>query len=137
MFAIIESDVPNPDPSESTPFVTYAEYYDDEYFRPDSRAIALDTNGKGAQQYVGMSVVNIMPTRPDSLYAGITGVIPSYRRMRIATMLKANSARYAQTHGYRYIYTNNEENNPMYKLNLQLGFDPLPAWVYYEKRLRK
>ena len=92
---------------------------------------------KAAQQYIGMSVVNIMPTRPDTLYAGITGVIGSHRRRRIATMLKVKSASYAQTHGYRYIYTDNEENNPMYKLNLQLGFDPLPAWVYFEKDLRK
>ena len=36
MFSIIESDVPNPVPSETTPFETYAEYYEDYYFRPDS-----------------------------------------------------------------------------------------------------
>jgi mycothiol synthase len=51
-------------------------------------------------------------------------------------MLKVCSARYAQQHGYRYITTDNEENNPMYRLNLQLGFEPLPAWVYYEKQVR-
>ena len=105
-------------------------------FRPESWAIAVDATQAGAQRYVGMSVVNIMPTRPDTLFAGITGVVPSHRRRKIATMLKVCSARHAQQHGYRYITTDNEENNPMYRLNLQLGFEPLPAWVYYEKQVR-
>jgi GNAT superfamily N-acetyltransferase len=111
-------------------------HYEDELFRPESWAIAVDAAQAGAQQYVGMSVVNLMPTRPDTLFAGITGVVPSHRRRKIATMLKVCSARHAQQHGYRYITTDNEENNPMYRLNLQLGFEPLPAWVYYEKRVR-
>jgi mycothiol synthase len=134
LFTIIDQDVPYPDSQESVPFETYAKYYEGELFRPDSWAIAVDATQAGAQQYVGMSVVNIMPTRPDTLFAGITGVAPSHRRRKIATMLKVCSARYAQQHGYRYIYTDNEENNPMYRLNLQLGFEPLPAWVYYEKQ---
>ena len=136
MFTIIDQDVPYPDPQESVSFETYATYYEGEWFRPDSWAIAVDANQAGAQQYVGMSVVNLMPTRPDTLFAGITGVVPSHRRRKIATMLKVCSARYAQQHGYRYITTDNEENNPMYRLNLQLGFEPLPAWVYYEKQVR-
>ena len=135
MFTIIEQDVPSPEPVQTTPFEEYAEYYTDDWFRPDSWTIAVDSTLTGAQRYVGMCVVNIMSTRPDSLFAGITGVVPSYRRRKIATILKVCSAKYAQQNGYRYIYTDNEENNPMYGLNLQLGFEPLPALVYYKKQV--
>jgi GNAT superfamily N-acetyltransferase len=135
LFTIIEQDIPTPEPVEITPFEKYAEYYSGEWFRPDSWAIAIDQTQTEAQRYVGMSVVNIMPTRPGSLFAGITGVAPTHRRRKIATMLKVYTVKYAQQHGYRYIRTDNEENNPMFDLNLQLGFEPLPAWVYYKKEL--
>jgi hypothetical protein len=35
------------------------------------------------------------------------------------------------------IETYNEENNPMYALNLALGFKPQPAWLEFEKRLKE
>ncbi|MGB1251755.1 MAG: hypothetical protein ACPG8W_14145 [Candidatus Promineifilaceae bacterium] len=133
MFTIIDQDVPYPDPQKSVPFETYRTYYEGDSFRPDSWAIAWDSNEEGAQRYIGMSVVNMMATRPDALYAGITGVVPSHRRRRIATALKVCSAKYAREQGYDYIETDNEEGNPMLTLNLRLGFKPLPAWVYYEK----
>lgn len=136
MFAIIEGDVPSPEPVETTPFEDYANYYEGKLFRPKSWTIAVDNALSGAQRYVGMCVVNIMPTRPDTLYAGITGVVPGHRRRKIATMLKVWGVKYAQEQGYQYIYTDNEEDNPMYTLNLQLGFEPLPAWVYYKKQMR-
>ena len=31
--------------------------------------------------------------------------------------------------------TSNEENNPMYGINLELGFESASAWVEYEKNL--
>jgi mycothiol synthase len=133
MFNQILVDIPSPHPVTETPFEEYAEYYSGELFRPDSWAIALDRNERGVAQYVGMCVVNIMRSRTNTLFAGITGTVRSHRRRKIATALKLKTALYAREHGYRYIYTNNEENNPMYDLNLRLGFQPLPAWLYYEK----
>lgn len=135
LFNIINQDVPYPDPQEGTPFEEYAEYYKGESFRPDSWIIAVDSAKAGAQRYVGMSVVNHMQTRKNALFAGITGVIPSYRRRKIATVLKVFATRYAQKNGFAYIETDNEENNPMYQLNLNLGFENLPAWVYYKKQM--
>lgn len=135
LFTVIEQDVPTPEPAQTTPFEQYAEYYTGEWFRPDSWALAVDRYQPGVERYVGMCVVNIMPTRPNSLFAGITGVVPSHRRRKIATVLKVCSVKYAQQHGYQFIYTDNEEHNPMFDLNLQLGFEPLPAWVYYKKEM--
>jgi len=135
LFNHINQDIPSPHPVAEVPFAEYAEYYDGEDFRPDSWQIAVDTSKTGAEQYVGMCVVNISSTRANSLFAGITGTVRSYRRRKIATVLKAKSIEYGQRHGYQYILTDNEENNPMYDLNSQLGFQPLPAWLYYEKVL--
>lgn len=131
LFTQIEQDIPTPHPEPPTPFEEYANYYRGDDFRPDSWAIAVDEQAG----YVGMCVVNVMRKRPTGLFAGITGVIRSHRRRKIATALKLCSIRYAQQNGFTTIYTNNEENNPMFRLNLDLGFQPLPAWAYYEKTL--
>lgn len=41
----------------------------------------------------------------------------------------------AKALGATHIETDNEENNPMYGLNMTLSFKPAPAWVDYEKRV--
>jgi mycothiol synthase len=133
LFAQIEQDIPSPHPVGITPFEEYARYYEGDCFRPDSWSIAVDTNATDEGKYVGMCVVNIIDGRPDTLFAGITGTITGYRRRKIATALKVKNVIYAQNQGYRFIATDNEENNPMYLLNKQLGFQSLPAWLYYEK----
>lgn len=69
------------------------------------------------------------------LSTAITGVLKSHRRKGIATALKVASIQYAQTIGCQTILTNNEENNPMYLLNQQLGFRPRPAWLDVELKL--
>ncbi|WP_420641137.1 GNAT family N-acetyltransferase [Candidatus Leptofilum sp.] len=131
LFTQIEQDIPTPHPEPPTPFEAYANYYQGEDFRPDSWAIAVDKQA----EYVGMCVVNVMSRRPSALFAGITGVICSHRRRKIATALKLQSIQYAQENGFHTIRTDNEENNPMFQLNLELGFKPLPAWTFYEKEL--
>jgi len=133
LFTHIEVDIPSPYPVEETHFEEYARYYEGDFFRPDSWSIALDRKASSATKYVGMCVVNIIDGRPDTLFAGITGTVRRYRRRKIATALKVKTIMYAQEQGYRFITTDNEENNPMYVLNQQLGFHPLPAWLYYEK----
>ncbi|MCA9942147.1 MAG: hypothetical protein KC449_01635 [Anaerolineales bacterium] len=129
LFTQVEQDIPTPHPEPPTPFEEYANYYKGDDFRPNSWAIAVDE----AAGYVGMCVVNVMRKRPFGLFAGITGVIRSHRRRKIATALKLCSIQYAQENGFTTIYTNNEENNPMFQLNLDLGFQLIPAWTYYEK----
>ncbi|MCB8948496.1 MAG: GNAT family N-acetyltransferase [Ardenticatenaceae bacterium] len=131
LFTQIEQDIPTPHPEPPTPFAEYANYYEGDDFRPNSWAIAVDEQAG----YVGMCVVNVMRKRPYGLFAGITGVVRSHRRRKIATALKIRSIQYAQENGFTTIYTNNEENNPMFQLNLDLGFQPIPAWTYYEKTL--
>ena len=45
--------------------------------------------------------------------------------------------RYARGYGATIIETDNEENNPMFGLNMQLGFEAQPAWIDFRKILRE
>lgn len=69
------------------------------------------------------------------LLTDYTGVIPSHRRRGIATALKVRVIQWAQANGVKTIRTNNHETNPMYQLNLQLGFTPRPGDLLFELKL--
>lgn len=99
-------------------------------FFPDGWMIATD-----GKQYVGMSCINLIPADAKKVQTELTGVLPEYRRKGIATALKVLTIKVAKSYGARIIKTDNEENNPMYTLNLKLGFKPKPAWLHFEKKL--
>lgn len=86
-------------------------------------------------QWVGLSSVVLYPETPAVMYVGLTGVLPAYRRRGIALALKVQAILFAQQQGAQVIVGENEENNPMYPLNLKLGFRPGVAWLGYEKRI--
>lgn len=64
---------------------------------------------------------------------GVTGVRREHRRQGLATALKALSVDWAKGVGIQRIYTDNEVNNPMYQLNLALGYKHLRDIVDYAK----
>ena len=70
---------------------------------------------------------------PKSAQTGLTGVRRAFRRQGIATKTKQHSIAWAKAQGIEKIYTDNEENNPMYQLNLQLGFLHLFDFEVYSK----
>ena len=72
---------------------------------------------------------------PGSLGTGLTAVARTHRRRGIAAALKVRSIEFARDIGTRVIQTDNEENNPMYDLNVRLGFKPVPAWLIFIKEL--
>lgn len=99
-------------------------------FDPQGWFVALD-----GDQYVGESEGFVTDTEPASLENGLTGVLRPYRRRGIASALKVHLLRYAQERGALSVVTTNDSKNPMYQLNLKLGFEPQPAWVRVEKTL--
>ena len=72
---------------------------------------------------------------PGNLGTGLTAVARSHRRRGIAAALKVRAIEFARDIGTRVIQTDNEENNPMYDLNVRLGFKPVPAWLIFMKEL--
>jgi GNAT superfamily N-acetyltransferase len=73
--------------------------------------------------------------QPGALNTGLTAVARSHRRRGIATAIKVRAIEFARGSGARVIQTDNEENNPMYDLNVRLGFRPVPAWLLFRKIL--
>jgi len=45
--------------------------------------------------------------------------------------------RRAKAKGVRRVITDNEENNPMFQINLMLGFRTQPAWLSWQLNLAK
>jgi GNAT superfamily N-acetyltransferase len=126
----IMPDVPSPDPVTLQPFEVFEErLLGAPAFNPPSQFIALD-----GEEWVGMSGLWLALGDPTKLYTGLTGVKRSHRRRGIAIALKVRGIAFARQYGARVIETDNEENNPMYQINLRLGFEPRPAWLLFERR---
>lgn len=134
----IERDVPSTDPVTPPPFDEFVKRCEHPHFRADAQFVAIDKHGSddpNAWEVVALSQLGVDPNIQEKVHTWLTGVRRAYRRMGLATALKLRAIKFAQTHGARYIETDNEENNPMYGINMTLGFEPQPAWLEFQKEL--
>jgi len=122
-----------PLPDTFTP-PTLEHYVASEFGRPDFLPEAWWIAHVG-DLYVGLSTLSKDLANPQQLQVGFTAVRRAYRRQGIATALKVQAITFAQTHGVERLVTGNEENNPMYQINLQLGFQPRPAKLAFQKEI--
>ncbi|RIK39607.1 MAG: hypothetical protein DCC55_17690 [Chloroflexi bacterium] len=124
-------DEPLPDTPTKPPFDHYvAEIFGNPDFLPEAWFIALDQG-----RYVGMAAANRNSHHPHQLDTFFTGIVRSHRRRGIALALKLLLIDYAQRNGFTRMMTDNEEHNPMYQINLKLGFEPEPALLFFQKQL--
>jgi GNAT superfamily N-acetyltransferase len=87
-----------------------------------------------ADEYIGLSHILIIE-KGVSLYQGLTGVKPPYRRYGIGIAMKVRGIAYAQAHGYVTIEAENDAKNiPMLAMNERLGFVRKPATITFEKQ---
>ena len=124
----IFQDVPTPEATQDMPFDKFKLMVEEEP-RFDTSQMFLAFDG---EDLVGLSRALIPAPGTKRFWTGLTGVVRSHRRRGIALALKVVSLRAVLDAGGEVIETNNEENNPMYKINMQLGFKPIEAWVDYE-----
>ncbi len=126
----IEPDVPTPDHYEPRPFEEVsARIYQHPKFRPDLNFVALHHG-----EYVAMS--NLWgKVGEERLFVGLTGTKRDYRRKGIALALKVATIMRAKESGHQIIETDNEENNPMFDINVKLGFVKKPGWADFKKEL--
>jgi len=125
----LAKDVPSSEPVTPQSFEQFERWMSNPNLLPETYFIALD-----GDRYIGATGLHKFAADPAKLINDLTGVLREYRRRGIATALKVHAFVAAQRYGAEMIRTNNEEHNPMYLLNLALGFQPEPAWLEYTKQ---
>lgn len=128
----ITLDMPTPDTLTEPGFEHFAKnVFANPNFLPEAWFIALE-----GDQYVGESALWNSVGEPGVCYVGATGVRREYRRRGIATALKLTVADWAKAAQVRQIRTwNAQENRAMLSINEAMGFEKIPAWISYEKKL--
>lgn len=100
-----------------------ANYLGSAAFLADGHFIALE-----GDRWVGLSVL-WKGSAPDIMITGLTGVLPDYRRRRIALALKQRALAWARSQGVMFVRTTNDSTNlGMLSINERLGFVKEPAW---------
>ena len=87
-------------------------------------------------KYIGSTDIHVYPkSNPNKAWTGTLGVLRKYRRQGIATALKIKAFGELYKKGIKQVRTDNEENNPMYQINVELGFVPEPNCFEYQKEI--
>ena len=130
-WAIVQ-DMPAPEPMTRQSWDYFLKKLKAPGFLASGNFYALD-----GDDWVGASTLWAPLSTPRKLLVGLTGVSPSHRRRGVATALKVRAIEFAQRRGAVSMETDNEENNPMFGINVNLGFRPKPAWISCRKELQK
>ena len=129
---MVAQDIPSPEPLQSSPFEVWKKRFVSPNYFPEGNTVAID---EATGEYVGLTSLWRQESNLD-LQQAITGVRREYRRRGIARAMKLQGIAAAQKIGATGILTDNEVNNRgMLKINQDLGFTPLPAWMHYGKNL--
>lgn len=135
--AIME-DVPWHDDFTPQPFDQFVKKFVDSPRRIDEcYLIALD-----GDQFAGVTMLFNSKADPQVLYTGLSGVLRDYRRKGVVTALKVRALSTAKEKyrlpdgGYPYVTTENEKDNPMYQINVLLGFEKQPCWMAHRKTIK-
>lgn len=122
---LLLDDVPHSGPREPQTFERFCELYpSEEYFPRETTWFALD-----GDQLIAITGGAVGKANPRSFDTHLTGTLREHRRRGIATAMKLHAIRWCQANGITTIDTGNEKDNPMYQLNVALGFRQFCAWM--------
>ena len=130
----IEQDFPIPDGISHTrlPFKHWLKLCHDFY----KNSYGVDIVAVYKKQYIASTDITVYPkAEPHKGWTGGLGVLKEFRRKGIATALKIKAIEILLKKGVTEVRTDNEENNPMYKINIALGFKPVPFSLDYSKKI--
>lgn len=86
------------------------------------------------EKIVAYSRITPAETMPHLARTGLSGTTRDYRRKGIITALKVMAIEAVRDRGYTLLQTDNDARNPMYRLNLELGFTNRWNFLQYEKK---
>lgn len=121
-------DLPLPFPFKETPYESFVEETLAPSIDLSTLFLALIDGRPAAMTQLFVSKVD-----PRIVQTGLTGTRREFRRRGLARLLKMHSANVVRSRGSQTITTDNEEGNPMYLLNQQLGFKYAYDNVSYER----
>ena len=128
MFREDEPSAEPPAPISAEMFQNY--YMSSDSYYPEGWFIAVD-----GEKYVGWCAVLPDLVRPNYMRNGITVIDRDYRRMGLATAMKAHACQHAQSLGAEFLDTSNAATNPMLEINRTLGFVKRYDTFEYKKTL--
>ena len=127
-------DMPMPEGTSHTrmPFDQFMKYHN----RFEEKLYGIEIVAVDGEKYIGSTEIYVMPkSDPYKAWTGSLGVLREYRRQGIATALKVKAFEKLREKGIKQVRTDNEENNPMYLINVALGFKPEPYCYEYQKEI--
>lgn len=128
---IAAADVPRV--GEYTPY-TFEEFLEFDVDGPGAMHDGMFLACQG-EEFVGMSSLEHVESRSDTLRVGFTGTHPGFRGLGIASELKRRAVEFARARGYRYLVTANDSlNRPIWAINAKLGFRQEVTWIWAEKK---
>ena len=74
------------------------------------------------EKWVALSTYARSLRSRENISTGLTGVLPEYRRQGLCSAVKIHALWDLKKKGFKKVFTGNEENNPMFQINLLLGF---------------
>ena len=107
---------------------------DHKFFEKENYGIELLVLNS-SNDYVGCTQLEADSIETEKCWTNNLGVIQEYRRKKLATALKIEALKRLQKRGFTEIRTDNEENNPMYQINVNLGFQAVPFSLEYMKEI--
>ena len=130
----IDQDIPIPNGLRHTRR-SFERYMKDKHFFEEkyygTEIIAIKNN-----QYIGMTSLSIYhKSEPFKAWTETLGVLKQFRRQGVATALKIKAIQNLLDKGITEVRTDNELNNPMYKINESLGFHAQPSSLEYLKTI--
>ena len=127
--------------AEAWPDIPGAE---DERIEPFEQWLSVHMQGEGDRpegtfvavaqgEAVGYAKFSFWAAKPDTLFHDLTGVKRAWRGRGIARALKHAQLNWAKANGYRFVRTSNEaRNEPIRRLNEQLGYRSIPGRIVLE-----
>jgi mycothiol synthase len=117
---------------------------EDEHIEPYEDWLSVHMQGEGDRpegtfvavaegEAVGFAKFSFWAAKPDTLFHDLTAVKRAWRGRGIARALKRTQLAWAKEQGFQYARTSNEERNePIRRLNAELGYRPIPGRIVLE-----
>lgn len=127
----ISKDIPGPIAHGDMPYEHWVAALDDTiYYRRDWMLMAYD-----GDRAVGYSRLSPSEANRKVALTGLSGTARSHRRLGIVTALKVKGIENARASGIGFVHTDNDETNPMFAINVALGFTVVFSWMLHTREL--